>query len=99
MSKYDKQRPKVEPPSVPLVAVRNALGLTQTEVCAEVSRLLGHTYTKGALSALENGHRGASAETLRAIEVALGLRDGDIETSWTPSHSRRPAGEGEAIPA
>lgn len=93
MSKYDTQRPKVAPPHVPLVAVRNALGLKQTDVCAEVSRLLGKSFTKGALSAIENGHRGASTETLRAIEVALGLRDGDLVTDYTPSHSRRPVGE------
>ena len=91
MSKYDQQRPKVDPPHVPLVAVRNALGLTQTKVCDEVSRLLGKSFTKGALSAIENGHRGASRETLEALEVALGLRDGDIVTTYTPSHSRRRA--------
>ena len=92
-TKYDQQRRRVTPPHVPLVAVRNALGLKQVDVAAEVSRILGKSFTKGGLSAIENGHRGASAETLAAIEIALGLRDGDLVTDYTPTHSRRRADE------
>lgn len=86
--KYDQQRPKVTQPHIPLTGLRIALGLKQTEVCEKVELILGKSFTKGALSAIENGHRGASAETLAALEVALGLRPGDLVTDYAPSHSR-----------
>lgn len=85
---YSNQRPKVTPPHVGLVALRNALGRKQVDVCREVAEILGRPFTPGALSAIENGHRGASAETLAAIEIALGLRAGDLVTDYEPSHSR-----------
>lgn len=90
---YDKQRPKVTPPHISLVAVRNALGHKQVDVCRAVSEILGKSFTPGALSAIENGHRGASPETLAALEIALGLRTGDLVVNYQPSHSRRSKGE------
>lgn len=85
---YAQQRPKVTPPHISLVALRNAVGLKQVDVCREVANLLGKSFTPGALSAIENGHRGASAETLAALEVALGLRDGDLVVDYQPGHTR-----------
>lgn len=84
-----KKREQVEPPHVPLAALRIRLGLKQAEVCEEVSRLLEKSFTTGALSAIENGLRGASPETLVAIQTALGLRPGDLVVDYEPSHSRR----------
>lgn len=87
--KYDDQRAKVTPPHVPLAGVRIALRLKQSEVCSQVEAITGKSFTKGALSAIENGHRGASAETLVALAIALGLRPGDLVTDYEPTHSRR----------
>lgn len=88
-NKYDSQREKVQAPLVPLSALRAALGLKQTEVCNGVEAITNKTFTKGALSAIENGHRGASAETLAALEVVLRLAPGSLVVNYEPSHTRR----------
>lgn len=86
---YDKQRPKVQPPAVRLGDVRASHGLTQDVVCQQVAAITNKSFTKGALSAIEQGHRGASAETLAALEVALRLPAGSLVVSYAPSHARR----------
>lgn len=86
---YDKQRPKVQPPMVGLGAVRASHALTQDVVCQQVSAITNKPFTKGALSAIELGHRGASAETLAALEVALRLPAGSLQVAYAPSHDRR----------
>lgn len=91
-SKYDKQRPKVTPPHISLGDLRAALGLTQDAVCTQVAAITNKTFTKGALSAIEGGHRGPSAETLAALEVALRLRPGALKLDREPSHDRRKQG-------
>jgi transcriptional regulator with XRE-family HTH domain len=83
-----KPRPRVNPPHIGLAALRNALGLKQADVLAEMETLLGRPFTAGALSGIERGHRGASPEVLGALEVALGLRAGDLVTDYEPGHSR-----------
>lgn len=85
-TKYDKQRVPRTPPHIPLGALRNAAGLTLDEVCRRVSEQLddGRGLTRGALSAIEHGHRGASPDVLAALEVAYGLRVGDITTDYQP---------------
>lgn len=88
-SEVPKPRPPVTPPHISLAGLRIRLGLKQTDVCHQVAVILGKSFTKGALSAIETGHRGASAEVLDALHVALGLRPGDLVTSYDPSHSRR----------
>lgn len=85
------KRTRVEPPFMSLAAVRTVLGLKQSDICREVSEILGHPFTAGALSAIENGHRGVSAETLEALEIAIGARAGDLQLRYEPSHSRRKA--------
>lgn len=86
---YDQQRPKVAAPLVPLSAHRASHGLTQDSVCQQVAAITNKSFTKGALSAIEQGHRGASAETLSALEVALRLAPGSLVVSYDPSHDRR----------
>lgn len=86
---YDKQRPKVQPPVIRLGDIRASHGLTQDAVCQQVSAITNKTFTKGALSAIEKGHRGASAETLAALEVALHLPAGSLQVAYEPSHDRR----------
>lgn len=88
-SQYDKQRPKVQPPVIALADLRGALGLTQQAVCDQVAAITDKSFTKGALSAIEQGHRGASAETLAAIETSLRLKPGALMVTYAPSHDRR----------
>lgn len=90
-SRYDAQRPRRTPPHVSLAALRAVSGKTLDEVCAAASEVLGKPLTRGALSAVENGHRGASQALLDALEVAYGLRPGDLVVDYAP--------RGEAVPA
>lgn len=82
-------RRTVAPPVVGLAAVRGSHRLTQDAVAEGVAALTNKTFTKGALSAIENGHRGASAETLRALETVLSLPAGSLQVAYEPSHDRR----------
>lgn len=92
MSKYDTQRDRRTPPHVSLGDLRTVSGKTLDQVCEAASETLGRPLTRGALSAIENGHRGASREVLAALEIAYGLRPDSITTDYAP-RSR------EAVPA
>jgi len=84
--RYGDQRPKVTPPHVGLGDLRAAVGLTLDQVCDRVAEVLGEDErpTKGAISAIENGHRGASVKMLAALCTAYGMRDGAITTTYIP---------------
>lgn len=90
MPNYDKQRGRRVPPHVSLGDLRAASDKTLEQVCKLVSEELGKPFTRGALSAIENGHRGASLSVLRALEVAYGLRSGAIVTTYEPRAWREP---------
>jgi len=81
---YANQRPKLLPPHIALSDLRAAVGLTLDEVCARVAESTGKPFLRGSLSAIENGHRGASAEILAALESAYGIRAGCINTQYEP---------------
>lgn len=89
MPNYDKQRPKVTPPMVGLADLRKSHRMTQASVCDEVSAIIDKSFTDGALSTIEKGHRGASAEVLAALEQVFGLAPGSLVVSYEPSHDRR----------
>jgi hypothetical protein len=84
MPNYAKQRPRKNPPHVSLGDVRSMSGKTLDEICDAASEVLSKPLTRGALSAIENGHRGASPTVLRALEVAYGLRLGALVTDYEP---------------
>lgn len=94
-SKYPPQRPKKTPPHVSLKALRKATSLTHEQVCNAVAEATEGrvTLTRGALSAIESGTRGASIDVLHALELAYGLDEGDISTAYQPREWR------EAVPA
>lgn len=83
-TKYDRQRPRVQVPVIPLVALRKSHGLKQPEVVARIEEATGRKYTVGALSALETGHRGASVQFLTDIAAVFGLDPEDLWTSYEP---------------
>jgi len=84
MPDYSNQRPRRTPPHVSLRDLRTVSGKTLDAVCKEASEVLPTPLTKGALSAIENGHRGASSAVLHALEVAYGLRPGALATDYVP---------------
>lgn len=84
MSRYDDQRPRKTPPHVSLRDLRSVSGKTLDQVCDGVTEVTGKPFTRGALSAIENGHRGASITVLRALEVVYGLRPGALVTDYQP---------------
>lgn len=90
-NRYLDQRRKVEPPQCSVGGIRIALRMTQEQVCEQVRAITDTSFTKGALSAIELGHRGASAATLAALEVVYGLPAGSLVVPYEPSHSRRKA--------
>ncbi|WP_280320184.1 helix-turn-helix domain-containing protein [Nocardia wallacei] len=73
--------------------MRLIAGITLEALLDRIEEETGRRYTRGALSAIENGHRGASAELISAIEAAYGLPRGAIDTEYKPRHeaSRRTA--------
>lgn len=83
-NQYARQRTRVTPPHVALGDLRAACGLTLDQVCERFTEATGKELTRGSLSAIENGHRGASAGVLAGLEVAYGLRSGAIDTTYEP---------------
>lgn len=77
------RNPKV-PPHVSLRVLRRVSGLTLDEVCDLVGEITRDRPTKGALSAIENGHRGASAQLITGLEHAYNLPAGSISTTYVP---------------
>jgi hypothetical protein len=90
-NRYARQRSKVVPPHVTVGDLRVALGMTIDEVISRIEKETGRTVTRGAISAVENGHRGASDELLRSLEIAYGLHDGAITTTYRPRAGRNAA--------
>lgn len=91
-TKYQRQRERQIPPHAPLGAVRKALGLTLDDVLARIRT--GYPDAKmnrGTLSAIENGHRGASAQMLDALCLGYGLPSGSLSTSYVPRTAARSA--------
>ena len=81
---YSPQRDRRTPPHVSLADVRFISGKTLDDVCRAASEVLDKPLTRGALSAIENGLRGASPRVLAALEVAYGLRAGALVTDYEP---------------
>lgn len=87
-TKYPKQqlREKVTPPHVSLGDLRAAVGITLEELAHRVSDVTDGAQkpSRGTLSALENGMRGASTDLLQAIALAYGMRPTAVTTNYVP---------------
>jgi transcriptional regulator with XRE-family HTH domain len=83
-TKYTNQRPKVQPPVAALAVLRRSHAMTQPDVVARIKEATGRIYTVGALSALEGGHRGGSAQFLTDVAAVFGLEADDLWTSYVP---------------
>lgn len=83
-----KPRAKYIPPHVPLRALRIVAGMSLETLADHVGEITGTTPSRGSLSAVETGARGASAEILNAIEAVFGLEPGTIDTTYKPRARR-----------
>ncbi len=84
-SKYEAQRIRRTPPHVSLADLRTAVGLTIDQVCTRINEEFPELRpTRGAISAIENGHRGASVQMLAALCAAYGLRPDAVTTTYEP---------------
>lgn len=82
--RYANQRPKLSQPVVTSATLRKAKGLTLQAVCDHMLAEFGIQTDRGTISAIENGHRGASARMLSAYADALGISTADINTQYEP---------------
>lgn len=85
-----RNRQPTPAPYIPLAVLRAKLQLTLTAVCTRIYEETGIKTDRGTLSAIENGHRGASIEMINAIAAIYGIDPDVIDTQYVPR--RRPGG-------
>ncbi|MEV0367572.1 helix-turn-helix domain-containing protein [Nocardia fusca] len=73
-------------PHISLHGARLIAGLTIEQLIDRIEAETGRRYSRGSISAVENGHRGASIELLRALEIVYGLPSDSIDTAYQPRH-------------
>lgn len=79
----ENRQPKT-PPHISLKTLREALNLSLQEVAHRVADITGSEPSKGTLSAIENGQRGAGLTMLAALERAYNITPGTITTTYKP---------------
>ncbi len=84
MANHYQQRPTVTPPHVSIRTLRRASKLTQDQVCARIGEYTGTDFSRGSLSAIESGLRGASNKIIEALAYAYDIDPTDIDTSYEP---------------
>ncbi|QGJ97419.1 Cro protein [Gordonia phage Azula] len=62
--------------------LRMVAGLTLDQLVERLNEAAGFSFSRGAMSAVESGLRGASAELLAALELAYGLEPGSIDVNY-----------------
>ncbi|MGB3302651.1 MAG: helix-turn-helix transcriptional regulator [Gordonia sp. (in: high G+C Gram-positive bacteria)] len=82
--RYTNQRGRRTPPHVSIKVARQIAGWSLDELADRIEEATGDRPTRGALSAIENGVRGASREMLSAFEAAYGVTSGSITTDYEP---------------
>lgn len=85
MSRDYAQRDRVVPPHVSIRSLRHVSRMTLDEVCSRVNEVNPKlSLTRGGLSGIENGHRGASPAIIAALELVYDLEAGAIDTQYEP---------------
>jgi transcriptional regulator with XRE-family HTH domain len=88
----DSRRPRVSAPYIPLAVLRQKMHLTQVDVCELIYKQTGIRPERATISAIEQGHRGASVELIEALAQVYEIDPSVIDTAYTPRH-RQGAGE------
>jgi len=83
-----QKQPLKAPPLASLRCLRIASHQTLEQVAETVSELLNQKVSRGTISAIETGVRGASKQMLDALAVAFDLEPGDVYVDYDP-RSRR----------
>ncbi|WP_207558472.1 helix-turn-helix transcriptional regulator [Mycobacteroides abscessus] len=93
-NRYRMQRDNVGIPVVSLAVLRKSLNITLQAVCDHINdndeSEKPNRVERGTISAIENGHRGASVEMLAAIADALKIPVEAIQTDYVPINRRAP---------
>lgn len=87
--RYEARRTERTELHVPLQALRYALGLTIDDVIDRIDDATGKRPSRGTISAIEHGKRGASAGMIHALEIAYGLPEGSITSDYQPRATAR----------
>lgn len=88
-SKYDKQRQAKNPPHFALKHARAIAGITAEELCRRIHEEdPTQNPTRGTISLIESGARGASPRMLAAICAAYGLPPEALVTDYKPVRRR-----------
>lgn len=82
--RYGNQRSEVTPPHVSLAVLRSAVGITIEQLCDRIEEETGERPSRGTISAIETGKRGASRSMLVALARAYGIDDDAISTDYMP---------------
>lgn len=92
-TKYKKpvQRNFRTPPHGSLRVIRTVAGLSLDELAERIGAITGTAPSRGTLSAIESGARGASIDLLEAMSEAFGLEPGSITTDYRPRVKREVA--------
>ncbi|WP_454199506.1 helix-turn-helix domain-containing protein [Nocardia sp. Marseille-Q1738] len=80
----EDKRPRVSAPHVPLSVLRKKMRLTLEAVCERIYEETGMRPERGTLSAIENGHRGASAQMIEALALVYDIPVSAIDTQYSP---------------
>lgn len=79
-----KNRRPVHPPVVTLASLRRVAGFRIDDVLDRLEDEMGVRPGRGTISAIENGHRGASREMIQALELIYDLEPGALLTDYEP---------------
>lgn len=88
----DQKRQRVSAPYIPLAVLRKKMRLTLEAVCQRIFEETGMRPDRGTLSAIELGHRGASAQMIEALALVYDIPPTVIDTAYAP---RNRQGEGK----
>lgn len=83
------KRSPVGAPYIPLSVLRKKMRLTLEAVCERIGEETGVRPDRATLSAIENGHRGASVEMIEALALAYDIDAELIDTSYAPRRRQR----------
>lgn len=85
---YKPPREGKTPPHASLRVLRIVADLTLEDVAERIAQHFPEmNVSRGTLSAIESGGRGASPLMLRALEMAYGIPEGSLTTAYEP-HGR-----------
>lgn len=81
---YEARRTSKIPPHVDLRTLRVVAGLTIDDLIDRIAASTGARYSRGSISAVETGARGASQKFINDVAAAYGVEPAQIVTDYRP---------------